>query len=216
MVAPHLAKPHDFATDVAVAALRMRITDRDAPHGVHLGNPVRLSAPLDTVLTLELDGAAFALGVAADELLLAALGRTVARTMGEGTVAVDVARDGRAVPALVDLRCVGAGQVDATEMVVTTHHALTDLPAGRLGGFFGDREPVAEVFFNYVGTTPARSTEAPLLGHALEIRAYRDNGVMRVDWWFDSDRFDHATVQEFAEQFPFALIELTSEAVPAA
>lgn len=214
MVAPHLAKPLDFAASVAAPAPRMRITDRDAPHGVHLGSPVRLSAPLDDVLTLELDGAAFALGVAADELLLAALGRTVARTIGEGVVAVDVVRDGRAVPALVDLTCAGGGELDATEMVVLAHHALTDTPTGRLGGFFGDSDPAAEVFFNYMGTTPARRNEPPLLGHALEIRAYRDSGVMHVDWWFDADRFDHATVQEFAEQFPFALIELTSEAMP--
>ena len=80
MVAPRLAKPRGLATDVAVPALRMRVADRDAPLGPHPGNPVRLSAPLDTVLSLELDGAAFALGVAADELLLAALGRAVART----------------------------------------------------------------------------------------------------------------------------------------
>jgi hypothetical protein len=214
MVAPHLATPLDFAASVSASAVRMRITDRDAPHGVHLGSPVRLSAPLDDVLTLELDGAAFALGVAADELLLAALGRTVARTIGEGVMAVDVVRDGRAVPALVDLTCAGGGALDATEMVVMAHHALTDMPTGRLGGFFGDGDPAAEVFFNYVGTTRARSNEPPLLGHALEVRAYRDSGVMHVDWWFDGDRFDHATVQEFAEQFPFALIELTSEAMP--
>jgi hypothetical protein len=213
MVAPHLAKPLDFSASVA-APVRMRITDRDAPHGVHLGNPVRLSAPLDKVLTLELDGAAVALGVAADELLLAALGRTVARTIGEGVAAVDVVRDGREVAALIDLTCAGGGQLDATEMVVMAHHALADMATGRLGSFFGDSEPAAEVFFNYVGTTSARTDEPPLLGHALEIRAFRDNGVMHVDWWFDGDRFDHATVQEFAEQFPFALIELTSEAMP--
>ncbi|WP_231743103.1 hypothetical protein [Mycobacterium sp. GA-2829] len=45
MVAPHLAKPHDFATDVVAPAARMRVTDRDAPHGVDLGERTRLSAP---------------------------------------------------------------------------------------------------------------------------------------------------------------------------
>lgn len=216
MVAPRLAKPHGLATDVAVPALRMRVADRDAPLGSHPGNPVLLSAPLDAVLTLELDGAAFALGVAADELLLAALGRAVARTMGEGVGAVDVVRDGRSAPALVDLHCVGEAELGATEMVVMAHHALTDVPTGHLAGFFGASAPAAEVFFNYVGTMPARGTEPPLLGHALEIRAYRDRGVMQVDWWFDSQRFDRATVQELAEQFPLALIALTSEAMPSA
>jgi hypothetical protein len=70
------------------------------------------------------------------------------------------------------------------------------------------------VLFNYAGTTPARAGVTPLRGHALELRAYRDSGVMHVDWWFDSSRFDRATIQELAEQFPFALIELTSEARP--
>lgn len=215
MVAPHLAKPHDFAANVAAAAPRMQVTDRDAPHGVDLGERIRLCAPLDEVLTLELDGAAFALGVAADELLLAALGRTVARTMGEGVVALDVVRDGRAVPAMLDLNCVGEAHLDATGMVLMAHHALIDLPAARLGGFFGGGAPVAEVFFNYGGAA-APNTGAPVLGHALEIRAYRDGGSMQVDWWYDGQRFDHATIQELAEQFPFALIELTSEAMPAA
>jgi len=35
------------------------------------------------------------LGVAADEILLAALGRTIARTIGEGVVAVDVTGEAR-------------------------------------------------------------------------------------------------------------------------
>ncbi len=214
MVAPHLATPHDFAADVAGSPLRLRVTDRDAPRGALRDSPVRLSAPLDTVLTLELDGAAFALGLAADELLLAALGRTVARTMGEGVVAVDVVRDGRSAPAVVDLSCVGERHLDATGMVLMAHLALTEPSTHRLGSFFGDSAAGAEVFFNYAGTTPARSVTPPLLGHALEIRAYRDRGVMQVDWWFDGQRFDLATVQELAEQFPFALIELTSEAMP--
>ncbi|BCI53780.1 hypothetical protein NIIDNTM18_30580 [Mycolicibacterium litorale] len=212
MVAPHLATPHDFAA----SALRMRVTDRDAVRGTEPGTAERVSAPLDTVLTLELDGAAFALGVAADELLLAALGRTVARTMGDGVVAVDVVRDGRSAPALVDLICLGDRQLDATAMVLMAHQVLTESAAGRLGGSFGDGGVDADVLFNYVGTTPARTATPPLVGHALELRAYRDGGIMQVDWWFDSHRFDHATIQEFAEQFPFALIELTSEAAPSA
>ncbi|MCV7414242.1 hypothetical protein [Mycolicibacterium litorale] len=209
MVAPHLATPHDFAA----SALRMRITDRDEALGTQLGNADKVSAPLDTVLTLELDGAAFALGMTADELLLAALGRTVARTMGEGVVAVDVVRDGRSAPALVELICLGERQLDATAMVHMAHRVLSEAPADRPGYFGG---AAADVLFNYVGTTPAHTATPPLVGHALELRAYRNGGLMEVDWWFDSHRFDRATVQEFAEQFPFALIELTSEAAPSA
>lgn len=218
MVASRLATRHDDAA----SALRMRVTDRDAVPGGEPGLTEKVAAPLDTVLTLELDGAAFALAVAADDLLLAAFGRTVARTMGDGVVAVDIVRDGRSVPSLVDLFCVGERHLDATGMVVLAHQMLSDLSLERPGDHLGDggaRADVllnADVLFNYVGTTPAHTATPPLVGHALELRAYRDGGVMQVDWWFDSSRFDHATVQEFAEQFPFALIELTSEATPQA
>jgi hypothetical protein len=152
----------------------------------------------------------------ADELLLAALGRTVARTIGEGVVAVDVARDGRAVPGAIYLYCAGERQMDATEVVRLVHSTLAADADDRYLGSADAAAVPAEVLFRYVGTTPARSRIAPLPGHALELRAYRDNGVMHVDWWFDTSRFDRATVQELAEQFPFALIELTSEARPVA
>lgn len=207
MVAPHMAETRPVAADITVPTLRMRLTDRAAVRGGRPGKPVKLAASLDDVLTLELDGAAFALGLAVDELLLAALGRTVARTIGEGSVAVDVVRDARSAPATVELTCVGERRLEATEMVRLVHFALCDMLDGRpVGG------GAPEVFFHYAGTAPARSASAPLLGHALEVRAYRDGGQMHIDWWFDSRRFDRATVQEFAEQFPFALIELTSEA----
>lgn len=209
-----MAQTRPVAGDITVPTLRLRLTDRDAVRGARPGNAVKLSAPLDDVLTLELDGAAFSLGLAVDELLLAALGRTVARTIGEGSVAVDVVRDARSAPATVELACVGERRLEATEMVRLVHHALFDMLDGHLAGALGAETP--EVFFHYAGTTPARSASAPLRGHALEVRAYRDGGQMHLDWWFDSRRFDRATVQEFAEQFPFALIELTSEAVPVA
>lgn len=210
MVAPHTATPDSTAilTHV-VPELRMVLSDRDAVAGV-AKQAAKVAAPLDSVLTLELDGAAFALGLAADELLLAAFGRAVARTIGEGVVAVDVARDGRDVPGAVYLYCAGERQLDATEVLRLVHSALATGADDRYRG----AAHAAEVLFRYVGTTPARSRIAPLFSHALELRAYRDSGVMYVDWWFDTTRFDRATVQELAEQFPFALIELTSEARP--
>jgi hypothetical protein len=186
--------------DVAVQ-LRMPLVDRQALPG----EPALIPAPLDLVLTLELDGAAFALGLSGDELLLAAFGRAVARTIGEGVVAVDVLRG--SAPAGVDLCCVGERQMDATEVVRLVHRALLSSD-----GFNGDAP--AEALFSYLGTTPARADDAPTAGYALELRAYRDQGLMCVDWWYDTARFDEATVRELSEQFPFALIELTSEALP--
>ena len=37
---------------------------------------------------------------------------------------------------------------------------------------------------------------------------------MQLDWWYDTRSFDAYTVEEFTEQLPLALIELTSEAMP--
>lgn len=213
-MAPHTATSETPALiNHVVPSWHMPLTDREAVAGAP-GEAASIAAPLDSVLTLELDGAAFALGLTADELLLAALGRTVARTIGEGVLAVDVARDVRAVPRAVYLYCAGERQMDATEVVRSVHSALTADADDRYAGSAGTGDVRAEVLFRYVGTTPARSRVTPLRSHVLELRAYRDHGVMHVDWWFDTSRFDVATIQELAEQFPFALIELTSEARP--
>ena len=67
------------------------------------------------------------------------------------------------------------------------------------------RQPPSEIFFSYLGTEPG-------LRHALELRAYRADGLVQLDWWYDTRSFDSYTVEEFAEQLPLALIELTSEA----
>ena len=41
---------------------------------------------------------------------------------------------------------------------------------------------------------------------------YRTDGLVQLDWWYDTRSFEPYTVEELAEQFPLALIELTSEA----
>jgi hypothetical protein len=212
MVASSLTHPSN--SDTAVPAVRLHVADYEAPAGIDHGEPVRLSAPMDDVLTLELDGAAFALGLASDELLLAALGRTVARTIADGVLAVDVARDGGTTQQLVDVICAVEDEVSATEMVTAVHRTLETVEPRLTAKYFGVTDQT-EILFNYLGTQPgAHNGEEPVAGHALELRAYRDGGSMQLDWWYDSVRFDHATVLELSEQFPFALIELTSEATP--
>ena len=49
----------------------------------------------------------------------------------------------------------------------------------------------------------------------LELRAHREDELVQLDWWYDTRSFDRYTVEELAEQLPFTLIELTSEAMPA-
>ena len=45
---------------------------------------------------------------------------------------------------------------------------------------------------------------------------YRTTDLLHLDWWYDTRRFYPSTVEELTEQFPLALIELTSDAIPPA
>ncbi|MEV3904412.1 hypothetical protein AB0K11_18975 [Mycobacterium sp. NPDC050551] len=219
MVAPYLAHSGNYATDsVDPAHIRLRIADRDAP-----GSPIantRLAMPLTDMLTMELDGAAGSLGLAADEILLAALGRTIARTIGHGVLAVDVARNGRAVLHPVELTCATERQVSADDAIGAVHRTLATMPhrTFRHGilHYFGSAHPASEVFFNDLGERSQAPSGQPVMGHALELRLYRTADGVQLEWWYDSSRFDRVTVLELTEQFPFALIELTSEATAAA
>ena len=74
----------------------------------------------------------------------------------------------------------------------------------------------SEIFFNDIGTLPDGTTPIyetpPGLGYALELRVYRTDGLLHLDWWYDTGRFDHYTVEELSEQFPLALFDMTSDA----
>jgi hypothetical protein len=216
MVAPHLAFSGSNAT-ASGRPTRLSITDHDVSGAARA--TTRLPAPLSPMLTMELDGAADNLGIAADELLLAALGRAVARTIGTGLIAVDVARNGRAVMHPVQLTCLGARELSADDMVHGVRRTLAAMPhrAIRHGilHYFGSAHPASEVFFHDLGEQ-LEAPEQPVTGHALELRLYRTVAGQQLEWWYDSSRFDMVTVLELSEQFPFALIELTSEATAAA
>lgn len=183
------------------ASSPLRIVDHetiDAPVAADLS---KFSAPLDSTLTDELDGAQWYLGLAGEEILLAALGLAIARTIGEGIVLVDVAGHSGSVP----VSCTSAGLATATETLGSVHRSLS---AGSTAPKIAAAPP-SEIFFSYLGTEPG-------LRHALELRAYRADGLVQLDWWYDTRSFDAYTVEELAEQLPLALIELTSEAMPAA
>ncbi len=154
------------------------------------------------MLTDELDETQRILGIPTEEIVLAALGRTIARTIGEGYVAVDFT-DGEHVPSSFALCCAAPEHTSASEMLVSIHRELG--AASRR-----DLELPAEVLISYRGSAP----ELANFDHALEIRVYRDGGLLHLDWRYDSRQFAPYTVEELTEQFPFALIELTSEATP--
>ncbi len=182
------------------ASSPLRITDHhtaDAPAAADLA---KISTPLDSTLTGELDGAQWYLGIACEEIVLAALGLAIARTIGEGVVLVDVA--GHSGPVL--LSCTSAGLATATEVLGAVHRSLS-APSNAANV----EQPPAEIAFSYRGVEPGRR-------HALELCAHRVDGLVRLDWWYDTRSFDAYTVEELAEQLPLALIELTSEASPQA
>src|SRR5262245_23407521 len=210
MVAPYFAgKTSDSTYAVDDLGMRtLRVVDHDIAEGT---SPVldKLSMLPSEEVTAEIDGATEWLGVAADEILLAALGRAIARTIGDGVVAVDVTGERRWLLHAIPLLCASAQQASATEMLGTVHRLLSAVPAQ------AESLP-SEVLVNYIGTLPAGTTPMyetpPGLGYALELRVYRSDGLLQLDWWHDSTRFDRYTIEELMEQFPLALFEMTSDA----
>ena len=209
MAAAHLADQTNdlrYAVD-NLAMPTLRVIDHDIAEGT---SPVlrKLSTPATDEITAEVDGATEWLGLAADEILLAALGRTIARTIGDGVVAVDVTGERRWLLHAIPLTCATAQQASATDMLGIVHRMLGSAHATSLP---------SEVFLNFIGTLPDGTTPMyetpPGLGYALELRVYRTDGLLHVDWWYDASRFDRYTVEELTEQFPFALFDMTSDAV---
>ncbi|KUI46138.1 hypothetical protein AU198_00870 [Mycobacterium sp. GA-1199] len=212
MVAPYLASPTEVLRPLGeFATATVRSTDYDAADAGASAGMVKVSTPASEELTAELDGAAEWLGLPADEILLAALSRAIARTLGEGLVRVDIASERGSLLDAVPLVCVTGQHASATEVLASVHQTLAAA---------SEREVAAspEVYFNYIGdlpsdTVPVQETP-PGLGHALEVRVYRAAGEVRVDWWYDTSRFEQYTVEELSEQFPLALVEMTSDALP--
>ncbi len=190
----------------------MQLTDYDTVGRPGVADLAKKTAPLSALLTQELDGAAGALGVASEVILVAALGRAIERTIGSGTVAVDVPGFGTSVQTM-KLSCAAPGQIHADDTLAAVHRALEALSTGHTVHAIRDdgrEHPVSDVLFVTGAAAPARAH----LGHLLELRAYRDGDVMVLDWWFDTRSFEAYTVHELAEQFPLVLIELTGEATP--
>ncbi|WP_166904608.1 hypothetical protein [Mycobacterium sp. DL440] len=155
-----------------------------------------VSSSLDEVLSAELREAQIAIGCSVEELLLAALGRAVARTIGDGVLVIDVVSG----PERVGHRRIG--------VACMSHRGLSGaelLDAARAGVDGGDH-PSADMGFAHGEETRAGQRE-----HPLALHIHHDSATtMRLDWRFDSRGFDHCTVDELAEQFPLALIEVTS------
>ncbi|MFG1933691.1 hypothetical protein ACGFK1_24050 [Mycobacterium sp. NPDC048908] len=210
MVAPYVAdhtSPLTYPVDT-MALPTLRVVDHDIAEGTAPVLDTLCTVPSEE-MTAEVDGATEWLGVAADELLLAALGRTIARTIGEGVVAVDVTGERRWLLHAIPLLCASNQQASPTGMLRDVHRMLnaSQAPLETLS---------SEVFLNCIGeladgTDPSYETP-PGLGYALELRVYRAEGLLHLDWVYDTTRFDRYTIEELTEQFPRALFEMTSDA----
>lgn len=192
----------------------LTITDYDVDDAPRPDDLQRVQVPLTETLSEELQGAGRHLDVPAEEILLAALARTVHRVLGRGVVAVDLVRQPTVDTTVhaVGLSCVAPSEIDATGMLTEVRTAIAGATARR------GAHPEAEVAFSYADSMPSLMAceVIPGLGHALKLRAYRSGDVLNLDWWYDTRRFEEYTVVELTEQFPLALIEITSEAVPSA
>jgi hypothetical protein len=155
----------------------------------------KVTSALDEVLDAELAGARAAMGSSVEEILLAALGRTVARTIGDGVLDVAV---GGAAPRRASVACGSHRNLSGYDLLATV-----SVPSDGTEGPTG-----ADVHFRYDADGQGSAVPA---GHSLALHVHHDSAAgLRLDWWYDARGFDHATVAELAEQFPLALIEVTS------
>jgi hypothetical protein len=185
-----------------VVRATLRVIDHDIAGPPRPDDLAKLAAPLTSMLAAELDEAQRYLRIPTAELLIAALARTIGRTIGSGELSVDVLGVGP-----VPLGYATSRKASATKVLRAVHHTLSAI---------SPTSPPADMLFSYVGgAAPAAYEQAlPSRGHAVELRVYRSAGELQMDWWYDARRLDAATVEELTEQFPLALIELTSEALP--
>ncbi len=194
MVAPPVTNPSS----------NVRVVDEEIAGLPGPEDMVVMAVPLSRDLTDELDGALASAAVGLEELLLAALGRAIARTIGVGVVTVG----GLTAVHPIRLACALESALDADGMVDEVRRALVAPPQGTHGP--------ADVMFSFLGMVPDPALGPLHLtdGPALSVLAFRAGGMLAMDWWYDGRRLDACTVEELAAQFQLGLIGLTSEITP--
>ncbi|GFM18191.1 MULTISPECIES: hypothetical protein [Mycobacteriaceae] len=197
MVAPYMAD-EVRNTLVASAPESLVVVDHAAADG-EARQFENVVTPPSSELSAELDSSAEWLGVTVEEILLAALGRTFGRTRGDGAVVVDVAAGQPGLCRRVSLLCAAGAPMGPTEMLQGAHNSLiaaSSHPDAR-----------AEILLDVTGA--GATGQSP---RALELRVARQSDDLHIQWCYDPSRLDRYSVEEMAEQFPLALIEITSDA----
>ena len=191
-VHPAVVESRDFWLQTATGA-NLRVADGQTNEAPGVADLARLATTLPVAETTEIDDARRRLRVPIEEMLLAALGRTIATTVGDGSIAVDLSGQGRSVlkPDIdlrrtvgwfstvypVALNCAKADGAGAKQALDDVHSTLAAVPHYGIGygllrylyaptaRLLGATRP-ADIFFNYIGTIP----DLPALGDDVAVR----------------------------------------------
>ena len=177
---PAVLESRDFWLENA-AKTTLRLGTPEVTDPPHADDLVKMSSVLSSAQTADIDEAQRRVRVPADEIMLAALGRTIAHSVGEGVVAVDLAGHGRLVlkPDVdlhrtvgwfttiypVPVNCTTAENTSAAETLDEIHRTLDAVPHYGIGhGLLRyvyaptarqlAAQPSPDIFFSYVGTIP--------------------------------------------------------------
>jgi phthiocerol/phenolphthiocerol synthesis type-I polyketide synthase E len=196
-VHPAVVESRDYWLKTASAST-LRVAREQTAGAPGLPDLARSASSLTVAETTEIDDARRRLRVPIDEMLLAALSRTIAYQVGNGTIAVDLSGEGRSVlKPDVDLRrTVGwfntvypialscAKEDGAKQLLDDVHNTLTAVPHYGIGyGLLrylyaptarqlGAAAP-ADIFFSYIGTIP----DLPPLGEDVAVRFDSDTAL---------------------------------------
>jgi phthiocerol/phenolphthiocerol synthesis type-I polyketide synthase E len=198
-VHPAVVESRDFWLQTVTGA-SLRIAGGQIHEAPGVADLSRVATTLAVAETTEIDDARRRLRVPIDEMLLAALGRTIASTVGDGSVAVDLSGEGRSVlKPDVDLRrtvgwfttvypvalnCSKSDDVSAKQALSDVHHTLTAVPHYGIG--YGllrylyaptaralSATRPADIFFNYIGAIP----DLPALGDDVAVQFDTDTAL---------------------------------------
>jgi phthiocerol/phenolphthiocerol synthesis type-I polyketide synthase E len=198
-VHPAVVESRDFWLETATAA-SLPVANREISGAPGIADLVRLSSALTVSETTEIDDARRRLRVPIEEMLLAALSRTIATTVGDGSVAVDIGGPGRSVlKPDVDLRrtvgsfttvypvalnCAKGDGAGAKPLLEDVRGRLNAVPHYGIGygllrylyaptaRLLGATAP-ADVFFSYIGAIP----DLPALGDDVAVQFDSDTAL---------------------------------------
>ena len=198
-VHPAVVESRDFWLTTATTA-NLRVAGQKNTEAPAIADLVKLPSALTVAETTEIDDVRRRLRVPIEDMLLAALSRTIATAVGDGSVAVDLSGEGRSVlKPDIDLRrtvgwlttvypvalsCAKGDDASARQVLDDVHNTLNAVPHYGIGygllrylfaptaRLLGATRP-ADIFFNYIGTIP----DLPALGDDVAVQFDTDSAL---------------------------------------